>query len=76
LTLRAFTGDSVPRQLHSARDSRDRLTLAGIERSVEFLRALVERVDRDPSLLDALRDVTGLEPRVHGPGRPQLRLWR
>jgi acetylornithine deacetylase/succinyl-diaminopimelate desuccinylase-like protein len=57
LTLRAFTGDSVPRRLHSAHDSRDRLTAAGIERSAEFLRALVDRVDRDPSLLDGRRDV-------------------
>ena len=54
LTLRAFVGDAFPRQLHSAHDSRERLSSAAIERSTLLLRALVERVDADPSRLAAL----------------------
>jgi Zn-dependent M28 family amino/carboxypeptidase len=45
VTLRAFTGDSFPRRLHSEHDSRDRLSIAAIERSALLLQALVERAD-------------------------------
>jgi acetylornithine deacetylase/succinyl-diaminopimelate desuccinylase-like protein len=55
VTLRAFTGNDFPRKLHSAHDSRDRLSVAAIERSVELLRAIVERVDSDPSRLERPR---------------------
>jgi hypothetical protein len=54
LTLGAFAGDEFPRRLHSAHDSRERLSLAGLERSVLLLRALVERADADPERLSAL----------------------
>jgi hypothetical protein len=49
LTLRSFTGDEFPRRLHSAYDSRDRLSIAAIEKSADFLYALVERADVEPS---------------------------
>jgi hypothetical protein len=52
LTLRAFAGDAFPRRLHSAHDSRERLSPAAIERAAGFLRALVARVDADPRVLD------------------------
>ena len=55
VTLRAFTGEGFPRLLHSERDSRERLSVAAIERSVELLRALVSRADEDPSLGGGLR---------------------
>jgi hypothetical protein len=48
VTLRAFTGDSFPRRLHSEHDSRDRLSVAAIERSALLLEAMVERADRAP----------------------------
>jgi hypothetical protein len=51
LTLGAFAGDEFPHGLHSARDSRDRLSVSAIERSTDLLYALVERVDADPSRL-------------------------
>ena len=51
LTLGSFTGEEFPRGLHSAHDSRDRLRASAIERSADFLYALVERVDADPSRL-------------------------
>ena len=49
ITLRAFTADGFPRRLHSAHDSRDRLSRAAIEKSVDLLYALVEEADADPS---------------------------
>ena len=55
ITLRAFTGDQFPRRLHSAHDSRDRLSVAAIERSTDLLYALVERADSDPSRLGSRR---------------------
>jgi hypothetical protein len=54
ITLRAYTDDRFPRGLHSARDSRDRLSVTAIERSTELLGALVQRVDSDPSVLSRL----------------------
>ena len=51
LTLRAFTGESFPRRLHSEHDSRDRLSVAAIERSTDLLHALVVRVDENPELV-------------------------
>ncbi len=47
ITLRAFTGDGFPGRLHSAQDSRERLSRAAIERSVDLLSALVEASDRN-----------------------------
>ncbi len=53
VTLRALIDGAFPRQLHSARDSRDRLAVAGIERAATFLHALVARADAHPDeLLD------------------------
>lgn len=49
ITLRAFTAEGFPRRLHSSHDSRDRLSLAAIEKSVDLLYALVEAADADPS---------------------------
>jgi hypothetical protein len=54
ITLRAYTEGRFPRRLHSAGDSRDRLSVAAIERSAELLDALVQRVDSDPSVLSRL----------------------
>jgi hypothetical protein len=54
VTLRAFTGDVFPRDLHSEHDSRDRLSIAGIQRATRLLRALVAAVDRDPTLIREL----------------------
>jgi hypothetical protein len=55
LTLRARIDGAFPRQLHSARDSRDRLSVAGIENAAALLLALVAQVDREPGSLDGLR---------------------
>lgn len=49
VTIRAFTGESFPRRLHSAYDSRDRLSPEAIERAGDLLVAIVERLDRDPA---------------------------
>ncbi len=49
VTLRAFTEGAFPRRLHSAHDSRDRLSPDAIERTADLLLALVERLDRDPA---------------------------
>jgi hypothetical protein len=54
LTLRAFTEQGCPRGLHSARDSRERLSVAALERSVDLCAALVARLDADPSLWTAI----------------------
>lgn len=59
ITLRAFTGGAFPRRLHSAHDSRDRLSTSAIERSVALLAALVERSDADPSRLRGADPVSG-----------------
>ena len=40
-----------PRGLHSARDSRDRLLVPQLERTVELLAAIVASMDRDPLIL-------------------------
>lgn len=54
LTLRALSDGAFPHRLHSAHDSRDRLSLAGIERATGFLRALVARADAHPEELGDL----------------------
>lgn len=46
ITLRSFDGDQFPRDLHSEHDSRDRLSVEGIEKSVSLLRELVALEDR------------------------------
>ncbi len=50
LTLMSAT-ESGPRQLHSAHDRRNRLSIPALERTVELLEAVVARVDRAPGLL-------------------------
>lgn len=62
LTLRATEDGAFPTRLHSAHDSRERLSVQAIERTTELLRALVERVDRTP--LDRL---------AWGAGQPSAR---
>ncbi len=54
LTLRAFSGDSFPRRLHSEHDSRDRLSVAAIDRTSDLLYALVSRSDAHPALVGSL----------------------
>lgn len=54
VTLRALDDGGFPRRLHSARDSRDRLSEAGIENAVDLLEALVRRADADPAGLTPL----------------------
>ena len=45
ITLRSFEGDQFPRRLHSEHDSRDRLSLNGINRSVQLLSEIVALSD-------------------------------
>ena len=45
ITLRSFDGDQFPRDLHSEHDSRDRLSVKGVEKSVSLLRELVNQAD-------------------------------
>jgi hypothetical protein len=59
VTLRGLSEGAFPRGLHSARDSRDRLSIAGIERAANLLHALVVRADRSP---DALLPPPGAAP--------------
>jgi len=54
ITLRAFTAGAFPRRLHSRYDSRDRLVVPEIDRAAHLLRALVARVDADPSLIRSM----------------------
>ncbi|MFQ5418654.1 MAG: M20/M25/M40 family metallo-hydrolase [Myxococcota bacterium] len=54
VTLRAFTGDSFPRRLHSEHDSRDRLSVRAIDRSADLLHALVARADANPGWIENL----------------------
>jgi hypothetical protein len=46
ITLRSFDGDQFPRDLHSEHDSRDRLSVRGIEKTVALLKELIYRSDR------------------------------
>jgi hypothetical protein len=48
--MSAFEG-GFPRNLHSAHDSRDRLSAAALKRAVDLLVAIVVRVDEDAALL-------------------------
>lgn len=45
ITLRSFDAGEFPRNLHSEHDSRDRLSIAGIERSAALLKELVNQID-------------------------------
>lgn len=54
VTLRAAVGCGFPRHLHSARDSRERLSLPAIQRTALLLATLVARLDSDPELLTRL----------------------
>jgi len=51
LTLRATVDGSFPTRLHSAHDSRERLSAPAIDATVDLLAALVARVDREPASL-------------------------
>jgi hypothetical protein len=53
VTLSSLDAGGFPRGLHSAADSRDRLSPAAIERAVELLEAMVRRAERDPAALRA-----------------------
>lgn len=55
VTLMAASEGGFPRRLHSAHDSRERLSVAALERSVALLTAVVARVDRDPDVLSSGR---------------------
>lgn len=46
ITLRSFEGDEFPRNLHSEHDSRERLSVDGIETSVRLLAEIIQQVDR------------------------------
>jgi len=48
ITLRSYDDGEFPRGLHSVHDSRDRLSIAGIEASVTLLKALVDLADNPP----------------------------
>jgi Zn-dependent M28 family amino/carboxypeptidase len=54
VTLRGHTDEGFPRHLHSWRDSRDRVSPASIDQTVEFLAALVSHVDARPEALTTL----------------------
>jgi hypothetical protein len=54
LTLQCVGADVFPRGLHSARDSRDRLSVPAIERSADLLRAIVALADAGPARLREL----------------------
>ena len=45
ITLRSLESDQFPHGLHSEYDSRDRLSINGIERSVLLLKALIDQAD-------------------------------
>jgi acetylornithine deacetylase/succinyl-diaminopimelate desuccinylase-like protein len=51
LTLRAFWRGAFPHDLHSAHDSRERLSVPAIDRGAVLLRELVRRADADPGVL-------------------------
>jgi acetylornithine deacetylase/succinyl-diaminopimelate desuccinylase-like protein len=53
VTLLGTEGGAFPRELHSWRDARERLSPAAILRGVAVLRALVARVDREPQRIPA-----------------------
>ncbi len=54
VTLLGTSEGGLPHSLHSVHDSRDRLSVAALDRSVELLAAVVARVDRDPEILSRL----------------------
>jgi hypothetical protein len=45
ISLRSFEGDEFPHQLHSVHDSRDRLSVAGLEKSAKLLQAIIFEAD-------------------------------
>ncbi len=47
VTLTTESADGFPRQLHSSRDNRDRLSLESLDRCSKLLDALVDRLDTD-----------------------------
>ena len=53
ITLMARFEHGFARGLHTARDSRDRLSEAALERTVDLLEEIVARVDARPGLLEA-----------------------
>ncbi len=48
ITLRSFDHDQFPRDLHSEHDSRDRLSITGIEKSVSLLKEFINLADNTP----------------------------
>lgn len=54
LTLQSVGADAFPRQLHSAHDTRDRLSVPAIEASAGLLRAIVALADAQPERLREL----------------------
>ncbi len=50
LTLGSTEKGQWPRHLHSARDSRDRVSIPELEHARQLLKAIVDRVDQEPSL--------------------------
>ncbi len=53
VTLMSAT-DGGPRGLHSASDSRDRLSIPALERAVNLLEALVRHADQNPGVLESV----------------------
>ena len=56
LTLGSALEGQWPRHLHSARDSRDRVSLPAMELTRELLNAIVARIDREPAIVQHDRD--------------------
>ncbi len=50
VTIQSAINGQWPHHLHSARDSRDRVSIAALEATLELLNAVVARVERDPLL--------------------------
>jgi acetylornithine deacetylase/succinyl-diaminopimelate desuccinylase-like protein len=55
VTLLEASSDGFPRRLHSEHDSRDRLSVPALERTVALLAAVIARADADPALLNPAR---------------------
>lgn len=64
LTLLGSAPEGFPRDLHSWRDARDRLSPDAIERCVDLLAALVLRADLSPERLAALGRRIGVTPQA------------
>lgn len=56
ITLLGAVEGRLPRRLHSAGDSRDRLSITALERAVDLLAAVVTHVEQDPADLATLAE--------------------